>query len=57
MYKRIIHITPSNSPHVISLINARFSGDYDEFDNRIIVYGDCENASYADIMWIGNKAD
>ena len=49
MLKRIIHITPSNSPHVISLINARFSGDYDEFDNRIIVYGDCEKQKEAEI--------
>lgn len=49
MLKRIIHITPSNSPHVVSLINSRLSSDFNEFDNRIIVYGDCEESKIKEI--------
>lgn len=49
MLKRIIHITPSNSPHVVSLINSLLSSDFNEFDNQIIVYGDCEESKIKEI--------
>lgn len=57
MLKRIIHITPSNSPHVVSLVNSLLSSDYDKFDNRIIIYGDCEKNAESEIKSSVTKPD